>query len=383
MRNEINAEFGCIAARIGRIISRDPVLLAALSLATISIFLVPPSGEYFAYIDYKVLCCLFCLMSIVAGIRKIGVFDRLALVLTRRVTSLRALTAVLVFSTFFASMAVTNDVALITFVPFALVLLKNVERPIARMRVVTLQTIAANAGSSLTPIGNPQNLFIFSYYGLDAEFFFRSIAPVALVGGVFLAIAVIAFVPRVPIDHRSGAHNYKPDYPRIVSYVVFFALSVLAVFRVIDYRPVTVAVFAYLCLFDRDLLARGADYSLLITFIGFFLFIGNIQRIDSVKTFLTDFVAKDVTLVSALASQIISNVPAAMLLSGFTKNAAGLLRGVSVGGMGTLIASMASVISFKFFARNRKGESLAYLRVFTAWNVLFFIILYGICIALY
>ena len=364
-----------------RFIKRETVLTIALSLAVMSAFFVPPSIAYIDYIDFKVLACLFCLMSVVAGLRRTGLFDRAALALTRYTTSVRGMAFILVGTTFFVSMAITNDVALITFIPFSLLLMKGVKNAKTRMKIITLQTIAANIGSSLTPVGNPQNLFIFSFYRMNAAAFFPAIGPIVLIGGAGLAVAIATITDEKLPAIRSG-HNYESSWKLMVSYGILFVLSVLTVFRVVDWRIAIAAVAVFLAIFDRQVFLR-VDYSLLFTFVGFFIFIGNLQNMSEISTFLTSLVGHNVTLISALASQVISNVPAAILLSGFTNNAEALLRGVSIGGMGTLIASLASVISFKFFTRDRREDTMKYLGVFTVWNVVFFCLLYVASLVLY
>jgi Na+/H+ antiporter NhaD/arsenite permease-like protein len=364
-----------------RFIKRETVLTIALSLAVISAFFVPPSIAYIDYIDFKVLACLFCLMSVVAGLRRTGLFDRAALALTRYTTSVRGMAFILVGTTFFVSMAITNDVALITFIPFSLLLMKGVKNAKTRMKIITLQTIAANIGSSLTPVGNPQNLFIFSFYRMNAAAFFPAIGPIVLIGGAGLAVA-IATIPDEKLPAIRSGHNYESSWKLMLSYGFLFVLSVLTVFRIVDWRIAIAAVAVFLAIFDRQVFLR-VDYSLLFTFVGFFIFIGNLQNMSEISTFLTSLVGHNVTLISALASQLISNVPAAILLSGFTNNAEALLRGVSIGGMGTLIASLASVISFKFFTRDRREDTMKYLGVFTVWNVVFFCLLYAASLVLY
>lgn len=333
-----------------------------------------------AYIDWKVLACLFSLMAVVAGLRKSGLFSSLAAAITRVGGSVRSLSAILVFVTFFVSMAVTNDVALITFIPFSLILLRDFGNERLRLRIVTLQTIAANIGSSLTPVGNPQNLYLFSFYRMDGGTFFSAIAPIVLAGSALLALSLYA-VPATPVRPGAGSGNTRPDRRSVALYAILFVLSVLAVFRILDYRATAAIVFAFVLVYDRSLFGK-IDYSLLGTFVCFFVCIGNLQRIPSVNGFLTSVVSRNVVLVGALASQAISNVPAAILLSGFTENAPELLRAVSIGGMGTIIASLASVISFKIYTREYPGSALRYLAVFTFWNVLFLVALYGACLVL-
>jgi Na+/H+ antiporter NhaD/arsenite permease-like protein len=358
-------------------IKREAVLILSAIAALISAFFVQPSLLYVDYIDFRVLSCLFCLMAVVAGLRKTGIFDRAASALTRRTSSIRGLSAILVIATFFISMAITNDVALITFVPFSLVLMKGVANAKTRMKVIALQTIAANVGSSFTPIGNPQNLFLYSFYRMSPASFFSAIFPVALTG-LALLIAATLTVRDEPIPHIKPGANYVTDPKMVYAYFALFAFSVLAVFRVLDYRLALAIVVIASFVIDRSAFRR-VDYSLLLTFVFFFVFIGNLQRVERVNAFLTSIVSRNVTVVAALASQAISNVPAAILLSRFTQDAGALLRGVSVGGMGTIIASLASVISFKFFSRDRKGETFKYLGVFTIWNALFLVVLLIVC----
>jgi Na+/H+ antiporter NhaD/arsenite permease-like protein len=315
-------------------------------------------------------------MAVVAGLKESGVFDIMAKSLTRFAADARTVAFFVIGLTFVLSMAITNDVALITLVPFSLIVLKNIEGdPRDRIAIVTLQTIAANVGSSLTPVGNPQNLYLFSHYGMKASDFFRAIGPIVLVGGIFLFLAVFT-VRKTPISQKQTSANYRPEPVKILAYIALFAISVLAVFRIVDYRVATAVVVAALAGFNRKLFFR-VDYSLLFTFVGFFVFIGNLQKIDAVRLFLTSISETNIVLVSALASQCISNVPAAILFSRFTEDSCGLLRGVSIGGMGTIIASLASVISFKFFAAEYRQHSMRYLGTFTVWNVLFFAGLYA------
>lgn len=370
-----------VSGLMTRFLKNETVLALAAFAAVLSMFCVPPSKAYMGYIDWKVLSCLFCLMAVVAGLRRTGLFDRAAASMTRFCGGVRRMAMILVGSTFFVSMAITNDVALITFVPFSLILMKDIANARTRMTIISLQTIAANIGSSLTPVGNPQNLYLFSYYDMRASTFFAAIFPVVAAGGLLLLASI--FVLRDEKMHASGAAaNYTTDIRLVLVYLGLFIISVLAVFSVLDYRPALVLVAASIFLVDRKIF-RYIDYSLLFTFLGFFIFIGNLQRIESVSRFLTRMVAVDPMLVASLASQAISNVPAAILLSRFTQDSGALLRGVSIGGMGTIIASLASVISFKFFTREYPQESMHYLLIFSVWNILFFLMLYGIAVVVY
>ena len=363
-----------LLGRAQRFFFRETVLCIALAAAAVSMFFVPPSAAYAGYIDWKVLSCLFCLMSVVAGLRASGAFEILASSILRFAGNARSLAAILVITTFFVAMAITNDVALITFVPFALLLMRNGVSWRTRAHIITLQTIAANVGSSLTPVGNPQNLYLFAHYHMPTRQFFSGILPIVLAGFALLILGFAHIKPK-PIYAQHTGHNFSLKKKRFFVFIALFILSVLTVFRVLDYRLVTALVIVSVLVLDRELLLR-VDYSLLFTFVGFFIFIGNLQQIEAVRSLLTGLVGKNVVLVSALASQCISNVPAAILLSRFTHDSVGLLRGVSIGGMGTIIASLASVISFKFLSHEHPSEAFKYLAIFTKWNILFFIVLY-------
>lgn len=361
---------------VKRLFLRETVLCIAVAAASVSMLFVTPSIAYVGYIDWKVLSCLLCLMAVVAGLRASGAFDILASSILRFAGNTRSLAAILIGTTFFVAMGITNDVALITFVPFALLLMRDGVSSRTRAHIIALQTIAANIGSSLTPIGNPQNLYLFSYYHISPSTFFRGILPIVLSGGALLALSILRIKQRPVYAGHSGP-NFSLKKKRLALFIALFIISVLAVFRVLDYRLVTFLVIGSLLLLDRELI-KSIDYSLLFTFMAFFIFIGNMQRIETVQSFLTGLVGLNTVLVSALASQIISNVPAAILLSRFTDDAIGLLRGVSIGGMGTLIASLASVISYKFLSHEHPDEVLQYLVIFTKWNILFFAVLYAI-----
>lgn len=353
-------------------LKNDTVLLISFSCALITSFIIPPDSLWIDYIDFKVIAILFCLMAVVAALRLSGLFDIAAVALTRRCKSIRSLAAILVGITFILSMGITNDVALIVLIPFSLLLLNNITRPKIRIRIIVFQTIAANVGSSLTPIGNPQNLFLFTSYDFSVLRFFSITIPVVLLGGLFLGISIWT-IPNDDLAKFIPSPNHSISIRKTVLHLVLFILSIGSVFNIIDFRVITVIILAVYLLIDRKLLKK-IDYSLLLTFLFFFIFIGNLQRIETISKLLIQIADRNTLLFSALLSQIISNVPAAILISGFTDNAAELLIGVSIGGMGTLIASLASVISFNFFIQNRPGETVKYLGVFTFWNFLLLMI---------
>ncbi len=369
----LNSLNGTVRSFFGRILNREPVLVIAVVSATVSAFFVKPSPQYFGYIDWKVLSCLLSLMLVVSLLRRSGFFDGLARVFTRYCSTLRTVALVLVATTFFLSMWITNDVALITLIPFSLILLSKIKSVNSVITILVLQTIAANIGSSLTPVGNPQNLYLFTYYTMHPIDFFKAVGWFTFCGAILLIPAVYSIKnEKLSCTDRGGT---AVDRKRTVLYVILFICAVLAVFNVFDHRIILILIVLVICVTDRRNLFK-ADFSLLGTFAAFFIAIGNLQNIPQITDFLSQIINKNVVLVSALASQIISNVPAAILLSPFTVKAEDLLRGVSLGGLGTLIASLASVITFKFFTVNYPGKTGRYLIIFSIWNIAFFAALF-------
>ncbi len=353
---------------------RETVLLISFAAALVTLFFVHPSFDMARHIDWKVLACLFCLMSAVGGAKNAGVFTVAASRLVRLSGSTRALSAMLVFVTFLSSMAITNDVALITFIPLALIVLSGTPRPMTRILTVVLQTIAANIGSSLTPIGNPQNLYIFSRYQLSIARFVSETAGIVVFGGILISICLV-LIDNTPVEYRIPVDSAPVDIPRATAFGSLFVVSVLVVFGVLPFMPVSILAAVTVMVLDRRL-ARTLDYGLLLTFVCFFVCTGNLGDIPRVSSFLTSVAERQALATGILASQLISNVPAAILLSAYVTDAGDLVRAVSVGGLGTLIASLASVISFKYFARERPEETLRYLTVFTILNFLFLGILW-------
>ena len=363
-----------IFSRIGAFLRRDPVLAAALILAFVSAFFVPPSLDYLGYIDFHVLALLLSLMLVVAGLQRSGAFTLLTDKLLQRVKSTRSLAAVLVGVCFFTSMLITNDVALITFVPLSIMLLGQKENEKLLMLVVVLQTIAANLGSGLTPLGNPQNLYLYSLSGMSLGEFLSVMLMPTLISAFLLTVAVLFIKPRVIVGSPSNRESGEVTLKKLAPWLLLFAVCMLVVLHLVHYLVMLVVVVAAVAVLDRSLL-RKADYALLLTFIGFFVFIGNVKNIPAVSDLLSTLVAGRELGVGVLLSQVISNVPAAMLLSGFTENYASLLVGVNLGGLGTLIASMASMISYKIYAAAPGARAGKYFALFTGLNVLFLSIL--------
>lgn len=370
-------------------IKREAVLCAALLLAVISACIVPPDQGYAEYIDLRTLAILFGLMSVMAGLQKLGVFRRIACALLKKVHGPVSLTMVLMLLCFFSGMLITNDVALITFVPFTFTLLGMLgeeQRRRLALPMAALQTIAANLGSMLTPIGNPQNLYLYGVSGMSIGSFVLLMLPYAAVSLILLLLLCLILGKSCKGAWNNGAvqlqgqetvdfHARAVRIPLTV-YLLLFLLCLLAVARVFPWQAVPVLVLLAVLAVDRKVLAR-VDYSLLMTFVGFFIFVGNIGRIPAFRDFLQGAVAGREAGVAIAASQVISNVPAALLLSGFTENYQQLAIGVNLGGLGTLIASMASLISYKYVAKEESGRKGAYILIFTLSNLLLLAVLAG------
>lgn len=307
-------------------LKKECVLVIAVTLAILSSFISIPK---MSYIDFKVLILLFNLMVVVAAFKELKVLDSIAIGLLKKCNTYTSISLALVFITFISSMIVTNDVALITFVPLSIVIARKAN--INVLKIVIFQTLAANLGSSFTPMGNPQNLFIYSFYNLSPIDFFKITLPIVILAVLFLVLLVI------------------------------------------DYKVTFLITIVMVLILNKKLFSQ-VDYSLLITFIGFFIFVGNISTMDVVKNFMEGILnsPKSTFLASVLSSQVISNVPATMLLSGFTNHFKELLLGVNIGGMGTLIASLASVISYKIYTSEFGNDN--YMKSFTFYNILGLII---------
>lgn len=362
-------------------LKREVVLLVSFMLAVASAFVVRPSREYVSYIDWRTLSLLFCLMAILGGVSQTGLLQRAAGVLLRKVHTARGLSLVLVVLCFAGSMVMTNDVALMTFVPFTLLTLELCGRQEQKIPLVVLETIAANLGSMATPFGNPQNLYLFSRYGFTVGEFAAVVVPYGVLSlALLLACCCLLKGGGQPVKAipSEEAHAFRPRWTLL--YSGLFLLALLTVFRVIPYGVTLGIVAAVLLLCDRRVLLQ-VDYSLLLTFLFLFIFIGNLGKNPAVDEFLQNVVRGHEVVVGIAASQVFSNVPAAILLSGFTENAAGLLVGVNLGGLGTLIASMASLISFKYIAGQQVSKA-AYIGWFTLANIGFLVANGLLCVVL-
>ena len=353
-------------------LKKEPVLVISVLAAAVSCFLVPPDAGYLDYIDFRTLSLLYALMTVVAGLRKAGVFAALAHALCARAKNIRSIGMILVGLCFFSSMLITNDVALLTFVPFAVVVLGLAGRKQELIRVVVLQTVAANLGSMLTPVGNPQNLHLYTHYGLSMGEFLLTTLPVWLLS---LAL-VLGCCFSLPGAGFSAALDDQPAVERrsLGSYLALFAVCLLTVLRVLSWPAMLAVVILIVLILDRPTLLE-ADFMLLLTFVAFFIFAGNLARIEAVDSLLRRLLSGREYLTALLTSQVISNVPAALLLSRFTDNAKALLLGTNIGGLGTPIASLASLISLKLYSRSEDARLGRFLLEFTVVNVVLLIVL--------
>ncbi|MBQ6134636.1 MAG: citrate transporter [Lachnospiraceae bacterium] len=362
---------------INKIQKVDAVLCIAWILAVVSAFFVHPDKDYLGYIDFRSLGILWGLMVIIQGIKENSVFDRIAGFLLSRVKKSWQLAAMLIFMCFFGSMLITNDVALITFVPFALMILRECDREDMIIPTVVLQTIAANLGSMLTPIGNPQNLYLYGISNISLGGFVLMMLPFCLVSAAVLLLLILIIPGKKKSLQKSSSSSITGrlgSKHQIIIYTVLFAIALSTVLRILPWYVFAIIVLFTVGIMDHKILFR-ADYTLLLTFVGFFIFVGNMGRIEVISSFLEKVLVGHEFPVSVALSQVTSNVPATLMLSGFTTDYRSLLIGVNVGGLGTLIASMASLISYKAYAGEYKEKSGKYLLVFTGVNVLFLIVL--------
>lgn len=354
-------------------IKKEAVLCIAALCAAATMFVVPPDKEYLSYIDFRVLCLLLCLMAVVAGFKSVGAFKVLTYQLLSRIKSGRILSVTLVLLPFFLSMLVTNDVALIVFVPFTLGLLSGLGCKKSIVPIIVLQTVAANLGSMATPVGNPQNLYLYSAYNLSAGNFFSCVLPLTAVSLIVLAAAAIPVLPKNLPAQKCDKETLSNTKSLIV-YSVLFVLCLLTVFRVIPY-PVTTAIVVLAFVFIDRRCLKEIDFMLLLTFVCFFTVSENLGRVEVIRDFLQTLLQKSTLLTSVGASQIISNVPSAILLSSFTDNWRELLAGVNIGGLGTPVASLASLITLKIYMQSENSKIINFLGVFTLANIVGLVLL--------
>lgn len=370
-------QYNYVMSKIFAFIKKRIVFCVSFLLAVISCFIVPPSKDYISYIDWNTLAILFALMSAIQGLNSCGVFKSFGRFLCSKCGSTKSLCTLLIFMCFFTSMLITNDVALLTFVPFALILLGSIEGVASwvPMYTVILQTVAANTGSMLTPVGNPQNLFLYEQTGMALGEFILILLPYTLLCGGLLLICCL-FIPSVKLS-TANAEEEKSAKPKLnlILHTALFVLCLLSVARFVPKLITAAVALLLLLIFDRDTLGK-VDYFLLLTFVCFFIFSGNLSNISVVRTFLQNSLAGRECLTSALVSQVVSNVPATLMLYPFAQDLRELLLGVNFGGLGTLVGSLASLISFNIYGQFKSESTGKFLGLFTIINVIFLVILF-------
>ncbi len=359
---------------IKRFIKNQTVLFVAIIAMVITCFFVPPDKEYPGYFNWKTLATLFCTLAVVAAYSHIHTFEILARGVVVKFHTLRNATIALVFITFIGSMVLANDMALLTFLPLGFMVMDRTDNHRAMAFTFIMQNIAANLGGMLTPFGNPQNLYLYAYYEIPTAEFVKIMFPPFIVATIMIVICCL-FVKNTPLELKkdSAFHLRKK---RTAVYTLLFIFSILIVFRVVNHIFGTVVVIIALLFLDRKAL-KEVNYPLLLTFCAFFVFSGNLARIPAVNDFFSWLLPKNTLLFGILSCQFISNVPSAVLLSHFTDNYAALLPAVNIGGCGTLIASLASLITFTEFKHHNDVRSVGkYMFKFSAINVLFIVVLY-------
>jgi Na+/H+ antiporter NhaD/arsenite permease-like protein len=351
---------------------KDIVFTISFMLAAVSCFIYTPKLEY---IDFKVLFSLFNLMLVVKALEELKILDKFAVSIVNRCSNSRQISLVLISLCFFSSMFITNDVALITFVPLTLIISRKTQ--VLMLDTIIFQTLAANIGSCLTPMGNPQNLYIFSFYKLTVVQFFTTVGLLVILGGIWLYIlnnrlktsSIDVELPFIKIENKKEA----------IAWGIVFCIIAASILGVINYKLAFIITIFTVLIFNKSLLVK-IDYLLLVTFVCFFIFIGNLSNIDFIHSYMGGHLksTNSVYFSSIVFSQFISNVPAAILLSKFTDNWKPLLLGVNLGGMGTIIASLASVISYKLFIEDNQQNSKTYMVRFSIYSFVSLILLSAI-----
>ena len=348
------------------------VMTVALLAAVVTSCIIPPDSNYIGYFDFKTLTCLFCVLAVVCALKNIRFFYILARKIVEVCGNIRTCVLMLVYITFIGSMLIANDMALLTFLPLGYYVLTTTKQEKYMEVTFILQNIAANLGGMLTPFGNPQNLYLYSFFEIDNFEFMGIMAPCFVVAIVLITLCCLIFIKPERVVLQKQKVNLPPQ--KTIIYLLLFAYSILIVFRGIPYWTGIIVMPLFLLFMDRDAL-KAVDYPLLLTCVFFFVFAGNMARIDVVREFFSYLLSKNTLVVSVLSCQVISNVPSAVLLSQFTNNYADLLVGVNIGGAGTLIASLASLITFREYAKHNPTKFKHYIVTFSLFNFGFLAVL--------
>lgn len=358
------------------LIKNNAVFLIAITLATITAFIIPPDEKYISYFDFSTLCCLLGTLAVVEALSDVRFFEILARKIVQKFKNMRAVTFALVFITYFGSMVMANDMALITFLPLGYFVLTKTNKREKTAFVFIMQNIAANLGGMLTPFGNPQNLYLYSKYSIPTgEFMLIMLAP--FIAAFLGIVACCFFVKPEPVEIADDP-TLKVDKVRTAIYLILFAVSVASVLRIFPYYIGIAVALVGIAVLDAKAF-KHVNYGLILTFCAFFVFSGNMARIEWVNRVIGGLLSKNTLFFSVLSCQVISNVPSATLLCRFTDNYRALLRGVNIGGLGTPIASLASLITLSSYKSG--GEKVGkYLALFSAINFGFLAVLYAVCV---
>lgn len=362
--------------KIKQLLKDNLVLLIAILAAIVTSVIVPPDKEYLNYFDFKTLSCLFCVLAVVCALRNIRFFYTLAKAIVRKFRNTKIAILVLVYITFIGSMLIANDMALLTFLPLGYFILHTTGKQKYLAFAFIMQNIAANLGGMLTPFGNPQNLYLYSKFNIPDGEFVMIMLPPFIISVLLITACCLIFVKSEPLEIQEKAASLPIG--RVIIYLILFALAIAMVFRFMPYYIGLIIIPIAILILDREAL-KQVDYGLLFTFVFFFIFAGNMGRIEAIRDFFSYLLGINTLVFSAMSCQFISNVPSAILLSQFTDNYRDLLLGVNIGGAGTLIASLASLITFKEYARQDPKHTVGYLVKFTAFNFAFLIILILFC----
>ena len=359
--------------KIMQFLKGNAVMCIAFMAAAITSIIVPVDREYLGYIDFKTISCLYSVLAVVCALKNIRFFYTLAQKIVELFKNIRFCVLALVYITFIGSMLIANDMALLTFLPLGYFVLSSTGKQKYMAFTFIMQNIAANLGGMLTPFGNPQNLYLYTKFNIPNGEFMSIMAPPFIVSILLITFCCIVFVKPEPLEIKG--ETVKLPIGKTVLYLALFVLSIAIVFRSIPYYIGVVVITAVLLFADKEALKK-VDYPLLLTFVFFFIFAGNMARINTVQNVFSHFLEKDTMLFSVASCQVISNVPSAILLSQFTGNYADLLVGVNIGGAGTLIASLASLITFREYTKHNPDGTFSYIKKFTAFNfgILFILI---------
>ncbi|CDC62182.1 na+/H+ antiporter NhaD and related arsenite permeases [Clostridium sp. CAG:448] len=366
--------------KLAQFLRKNTVFVIALLAAVVTAFFVPPDAQYLSYFDWKTLSCLFCTLAVICALRNIHFFTVVAHKIVGMTGNIRRAIIAIIMITFIGSMLIANDMALLTFLPLGYHVLASSGQKKHMVFTFIMQNIGANLGGMLTPFGNPQNLYLYNKFQIPTAKF-MGIMAIPFAAAIFLILVCCLILIRPEPIRVENQEDDRLPVGRTVLYLLLFAFSIVIVFRLIPYYIGLIVIPAVLLFADRKAL-RNVDYFLLLTFACFFVFSGNMARIDGVNRVLSSLMAKNPLIVSILSCQVISNVPSAILLSGFTTEYRALLYGVNIGGTGTLIASLASLITFRQYTALEPAGTKRYLGVFTLLNFLFLAVMTGVCVLL-